>query len=200
MKQALLGMKQILLPGLILISSILYESCNRKDRCEQNTPVNLYTKISQQYSDSFKLDTLKKMSFKKYKNDSVIVFTYQSRNNSFIITGVNATAEPCTTYYQLYQKDVYTYANEQNEPLIITQTAGNASLFFRNKQFSFSNSDISNKKSTFDSITLSGNMFYHVLQSLKPYDAYTDYSALYSYEYGFIRMRLSPDDVWDLQP
>lgn len=200
MKQALLDMKQILLLILIFISLVLAQSCDRKDRCDEITRIDHHASISKQYSDSFRLDTLKQLSFKKYKNDSVIIFTYQNRNNFSLIAGINNKLDQCTTYYQSYQKDMYTYINQQNESLIITQTTNSVSLIFRNKSFDFSNWDLLNKKYTFDSITLSGNMFYHVLQSLKPYGASSDYSALYSYKYGFIRMRLSPDDVWDIQP
>ncbi len=194
-------MKKILLLGL-LISVIYFSSC-KKNECDQvDIITSRYDSINQINIEAFILDTSKKIIFKKYKSDSVIVFTFKNKLvENFLYQNNSSIISQCSTsrFYGYIITHHYIYYNQHNEQLTVSQNNYGYSIKFRNITCNFNNSDLKSKNYKFDTISFSNNYFYKVFQSNETYQTPDDFSAYYNIEYGFIRLRLSFYDIWDIK-
>ncbi len=202
MKLELSNMKKILSLGL-LISSIIYFSSCKKNGCDQVESITRhYDSISQTNIDAFILDTTKKITFRKYKSDSVIVFTFKNKLvENFLNQNNSSLVSQCSTfrYYSYIITHHFSYYNQFNEPLTISQNNYGYFIKFRNIICYFNNNDLKTKNYKFDTISFSNNNFYNVFQSNETYQTPNDYTAYYNTKYGFLRLRLSFYDIWDIK-
>lgn len=193
-------MKKILLLGL-LISGIYISSCKKDECTEVEIITRRYDSINQTNIDAFILDTSKKIIFRKYKSDSVIVFTFKNKLIENILNQNNRSIDHCSTYrfYGYVITNHFNYLNQFNEPLTISQNNYGYLIKFRNITCYFNNSNLKTKNHKFDSIYFSNNYFYNVFQSNETYQTPDDFTAYYNIEYGFLRLRLSFYDIWDIK-
>ncbi len=198
MKLELSNMKKILLLGL-LISCIYISSC-KKDECKpSDNIINSYDSINQIYIDAFIIDTTRKIKFKKYKSDSIIMFSFKEKTTEYLLTNSNNTLYNCSTS-NFYRTNInYYYYNQNNETLIISQNRWNYSIKFRNISCSFWNGNLKTKTYQYDTISFSNNVFYDVFRSNEAYQTPSDFDAYYNTKYGFLRLRLSLYDIWDIK-
>jgi hypothetical protein len=174
------------------------QSC-KKDQCSQSDHIiNDYDSVKQIYQTAFQLDLSKKFTYKKYKSDSVMTFTFKSKHSNFVFRHSNTSAVQCSSFYNYYQNISFIYSNNYDEELLINQDIWKVSLTFRNKTSPIWNGDLYNKKYSFDTITLNNNNYFKVFKSYQPYETYLDNAVYYNFEHGFLRLRISLDDFWDL--
>ena len=191
----LLNMKKILQIGLIITSLLSIIGC-KKDVCNKNILDKHYNNIDSLYIDSFKLNTTKNISLKKYKSDSTMNFRFIGETSDYIVLNSYPSYTRCNDTDRVYynQMITYSYISDNYEELSIMQDPTNVYVFFRNSTFYFSNKAFVTNRYQYDSITLSGNKFYNAFES-----SYLDRSCYYNFEFGLLRLRPSLNDIWDIK-
>jgi hypothetical protein len=197
MKLELSNMKKILLLGL-LISSIYISSCKKEECNQSDNIISRYDSINQIYIDAFVLDTSKKIILKKYKSDSILVFTFKNKLKDYKLNYSNQYYDRCSTFIYYYEEINYSYTNQNNETLTISQNPWNLFIIYRNYSLPFWNGDLKNNNYKYDSISFSNNIFYDVFRSNEVSQTPT-YAAYYNIKYGIIRLRFSFYDIWDIK-
>jgi hypothetical protein len=192
-------MKKAIFLGLIIIGSFCFTSCTKQDCSQSDTIFSEYDSINPVYINEFILDTSKSIVLKKYKSDSIMNFVFKGKTIENYLQYVNSKDYRCSTYHSYLIKHNYSYINQFDEPLIITQNKWSYSVSFRNITCSFWNGNLKTKTYQYDSISFSDNVFYDVFRSSEVYQKPADYAAYYNTKYGFLRLRLSLYDIWDIK-